>query len=153
MENKIINLRDYPNLLEECIDYVSQRWGLNRKIFEDCITSSMSTNHSLPRWYFMIKSNEIIGSFSLMTNDFVSRQDLGPYLSNLYVEEEERGKKLGEILLNHARKEAHKLGFQKLYLCTDHENYYEKYGWTHITNGYHTWNRESKIYAADTICE
>ena len=151
MDYKIIDLRDFPNLLETSIEYVSQRWGLNKKIFEDCITSSMNAANSLPRWYFMMKSDLIIGSYSLMTNDFVSRQDLWPYLSNLYVEEEERGKELGAALLNHARREAYMLGFKKIYLCTDHENYYEKYGWTHLTNGYHTWNRESKIYVAATL--
>lgn len=153
MELLIKDLREVPELLDVSIEYVSQRWGLNKRIFDECIRSSLTTDNSLPRWYFLLKGNEIIGSYSLMTNDFVSRQDLWPYLSNLYVEENERGKALGARLLEHGRREACKLGFTKVYLCTDHINYYEKYGWTHYTNGYHTWNRESKIYVADTISE
>lgn len=151
MEYKIINLRDVPGQLEASIEYVSQRWGLHRRIFEECIRCSMTTSHPLPRWYFMMKGEQIVGSYSLMTNDFVSRQDLWPYLSNLYIEETERGKELGSVLLEHARNEAYRLGFDKLYLCTDHINYYEKYGWKHHTDGYHVWNRESKIYVVDTI--
>jgi GNAT superfamily N-acetyltransferase len=150
MKHQIIDLRDYPNLLKEAIEYVAQRWGLHRRIFEECITSSMTTTSPLPRWYLLINGDEIIGSYSLMNNDFVSRQDLWPYLSNLYVDEKERGKGLGAVMLEHARQEAYKLGYNKLYLCTDHINYYEKYGWIHICNGYHTWNRESKIYMIET---
>lgn len=151
MKHQIIDLRDYPNLLKEAIEYVAQRWGLHRRIFEECITSSMTTTSPLPRWYLLINGDEIIGSYSLMNNDFVSRQDLWPYLSNLYVDEKKRGKGLGAVLLEHARQEAYKLGYNKLYLCTDHINYYEKYGWIHICNGYHTWNRESKIYMIETV--
>ncbi|MDQ0170555.1 GNAT family N-acetyltransferase [Paenibacillus tundrae] len=150
MKYQIIDLRDYPDLLKESIEYVAERWGLNRRIFEDCIISSMTTKNPLPRWYFMMKQDEIIGSYSLMNNDFVSRQDLWPYLSNLYIEQEQRGKGLGSVLMTHARQEAYKLGFSKLYLCTDHIDYYEKYGWVHLCNGYHTWNRESQIYVIDT---
>ncbi|MGF6355458.1 putative GNAT superfamily acetyltransferase [Paenibacillus sp. 4624] len=150
MEYQIIDLRDHSNLLKEAIEYVVKRWGLHRRIFEECITSSMTTTSPLPRWYFMINGDEIIGSYSLMNNDFVSRQDLWPYLSNLYISEKERGKNLGSVMMAHARHEAYKLGFSKLYLCTDHIDYYERYGWLHLCNGYHSWNRESKIYVIDT---
>ena len=46
----------------------------------------------------------------------------------------------------HGRGEAHHLGFEKVYLCTDHSGYYEKYGWKPIGKGFHPWGEESKIY-------
>jgi hypothetical protein len=55
------------------------------------------------------------------------------------------------VLLEHGRKEAGKLGYDKLFLCTEHINYYEKYGWRKIGIGYHPWGEESSIYSADTI--
>ncbi|NLC44947.1 MAG: GNAT family N-acetyltransferase [Clostridiales bacterium] len=56
--------------------------------------------------------------------------DLLPWLCALYVEEPERGKYFGSKLLEHGRQEALKLGFNKVYLCTDHIGYYVKYGWS-----------------------
>ncbi|MCM3706865.1 MULTISPECIES: GNAT family N-acetyltransferase [Cytobacillus] len=54
-----------------------------------------------------------------------------PWLACLYIDPACRGKKLGAILLDHGIEEAAKLGFKKLYLQTDLEGYYEKYGWVH----------------------
>ncbi len=101
----------------------------------------------------MVKGDEIIGGYGLITNDFISRQDLFPWLCALYIEENYRGKQLGSILLEHGRSEAAKLGYRKLYLGTDHDGYYEKYGWKHIANGFHPWGAESKIYERITIDE
>lgn len=151
MEYTIINVKDRPEYLERSINYFSDRWDIDHKIYENCITHSITTENVLPRWYILLKENEIVGGFSLLTNDFVSRGDLWPYLSALYVEETERGKALGSMLLEHGRKEAYKLGFRKVYLCTDHINYYEKYGWKCIGEGYHPWNEKTNIYEADAI--
>ena len=146
MNYEIISIRQQPQYLERGIDYFSTRWGIDRKIYEDSIVNSLTTESKLPRWYLMIREGDIIGSFGLITNDFVSRQDLYPYLCALYIEESERGKELGSKLLIHGRQEAKRLGFEKLYLCTDHNDYYEKYGWIYIAKGYHPWGDESKIY-------
>ncbi len=147
----ILGIRENPEYLERGIDYFSLKWGIDRKIYSDCITNSITTDNPLPRWYLMLKDNVIIGSYGLISNDFISRQDLYPWLCALYVEKDERGQRLGAELLEHGRKEASILGFRRLYLCTNHENYYEKYGWRHIANGYHPWNEESKIYEISSL--
>ena len=151
MNIQIIGVRENASYLEQCIDYFAQRWPVDRRIYDDCIRHSMTTDSPLPRWYLMLKDGRIIGSYGLITNDFISRGDLMPWLCALYVEEDQRGQQLGSVLLEHGRKQAAALGFSKLYLCTDHINFYEKYGWTHIANGYHPWGAESKIYAHSAI--
>lgn len=148
---EIISIREHPEYVSQCIQYFSEKWGLDNRIYEDCITHSLKADSPLPRFYLMIKDKKIIGAYSIIINDFVSRQDLWPYLSALYIEESERGNALGSVLLNHGREEAFKLGFSKIYLCTDHIQYYEKYGWTCITEGFHPWKRKSNIYVANTI--
>lgn len=147
MEYKIISVRENPEYLERAVDYFSTKWGIERIIYQDCISNSITTKSSLPRWYLMLNNDdEIIGSYGLITNDFISRQDLWPWLCALYVDENYRGKALGGKLLEHGRREAFKLGFEKLYLATDHIGYYEKYGWEYIGTGYHPWGDESRIY-------
>ncbi|MDF2543101.1 MAG: putative acetyltransferase [Herbinix sp.] len=151
MEERIISIRENPDFLTRGIDYFATKWGIERRIYEDCITNSLTTESKLPRWYLMLKNDEIIGCFGLIVNDFVSRQDLYPYLCALYIEESERGRELGSVLLDHGRNEANILGYSKVYLCTDHRSYYEKYGWKHIATGYHPWGTESRIYEIDSV--
>ena len=151
MSYNIIGIRENPEFAEQAIQYFSERWGIDERIYRDCIINSLTTSSKLPCFYLMIEGNRVIGGFGLITNDFVSRQDLFPYLCALYIEEDRRGDDLGSILLEHGRKESKRLGFDKLYLCTDHNDYYEKYNWRLIGEGYHPWNHVSKLYEADTI--
>lgn len=125
----ILNIHEHPDYLDRAVDYFSSKWGIDRQIYHDSISESITTNNPLPRWYLMLDGDRIIGSFGLIENDFMVRKDLKPWLCALYVEESKRCKGLGGKLLAHGRSESVKLGFNKLYLCTDHVGYYEKYGW------------------------
>ncbi|MCX7921454.1 MAG: bifunctional GNAT family N-acetyltransferase/class I SAM-dependent methyltransferase [Clostridia bacterium] len=151
MDFKIIGIRENKEYLERAIDYFTAKWGIDRRIYADCISNCITTSSPLPRWYLMLKDEEIIGGYGLISNDFISRQDLFPWLCALYVEENYRSRQLGSKLMEHGRIEAGKLGYQKIYLSTDYNSYYEKYGWKHIANGFHPWGAESKIYVNNTI--
>jgi len=151
MSLQIIGIRENPEYLERGIDYFAAKWGIDRRIYADSISHSITCDSPLPRWYLLLEDNEIIGSYGLITNDFISRQDLYPWLCALYIDESHRGRQLGAKLLEHGRLQAGKQGFSKLYLCTDHVGYYEKYDWKHIGFGYHPWGEESRIYEATSL--
>ena len=105
----------------------------------------------MPRWYVALsEEGKIAGGCGLIENDFVDRTNLCPYLCALFVEPEARGHGLGGRLLEYARRDGGALGFEKLYLCTDHTSYYEKYGWRHIGTGRHPWGSTSRIYEVET---
>ena len=150
LEHQIISVREHPDLLDRAVDYFSSKWGVDRQIYRDSISDSITTKNPLPRWYLMLKSHEIIGSFVLIENDFMVRKDLKPWLCALYVEEGERGKELGALLLSHARKEAKALGFDKVYLCTDHVGYYEKYGWRFFGMEDSEWGGQTRVYEIES---
>ncbi|TYQ17958.1 UNVERIFIED_CONTAM: putative acetyltransferase [Acetivibrio alkalicellulosi] len=151
MDFEIIGIRENSEYLEKAIDYFTEKWGMDRRIYEDCMSNSITAKSPLPRWFLMLNNNKIIGSYGLITNDFISRQDLYPWICALYVEENFRGNMLGAKLIEHGRIEAAKLGYKKIYLSTDHNGYYERYGWVHIGNGFHPWGAESRIYEHNTI--
>ena len=83
----------------------------------------------------LLKDNETIGCSALITNDFISRHDLYPWVACLFVEKKERGHEYGKLLLEHAEQEAKNMCFSAVYLTTDHDGYYEKYGWQRIEDG------------------
>lgn len=38
------------------------------------------------------------------------------------------------------------MGYGALYLTTDHDGYYEKYGWSRMEDGYNLFGERSRIY-------
>ncbi|GIN72772.1 hypothetical protein J14TS2_32470 [Bacillus sp. J14TS2] len=115
----IINLREHPEYKEIAITYFQSKWADedSMKVYEDSITHSLTTDNPLPIWYLMEQSDEIIGCAGLISNDFISRMDLWPWICALYIEENYRGRSLGEKLLTHAKADAKKAGFNHVSIC------------------------------------
>lgn len=150
MESIVVSVRENPRYLSLAVNYFSKKWGIDARVYENCISHSLDTQSPLPRWYLLMRNDTIIGSYGLIANDFISRQDLWPWLCALYIEESERNKGFGGMLLLHGRHEAKKLGFEKLYLSTDHTGYYERYGWRFLETAYGPFG-ESRVYEADAL--
>ena len=148
---KVINVRECPEWLDSAADYFSVKWNIDRQLYIDSMNDSLSTKNAVPRWYLMLRDDEIIGGFGLIENDFMIRTALCPWLCALYVEPAERGRQLGAKLLAHGCLEAARLGFSKVYLNTDHVGYYEKYGWRHIGDFAHQSGVDARVYEADAV--
>ncbi len=148
---KIISIKKHPEYKDVAIKYFQSKSGNpnNAKVYEDCITNCIATTSPLPQWYLLLDDSKIIGCAGLITNDFISRMDLYPWVCALYIEEEYRGNAYGSLLLDQAKTDAKAGNFSYLYLCTDHIGYYEKYGFKYIGIGYHPWGESSRIYAIE----
>jgi GNAT superfamily N-acetyltransferase len=145
----IINVKDYSQGIDKALNYIHGIWGneSNFNFYKDAIVHSALPGKPLPQFFLLLKNNEPIGCCALITNDFISRHDLYPWLACLYVAENERGNQYGNVLMEHAEREAKKAGFSSIYLTTDHDGYYEKYGWTRIEDGIDLFSgKSSRIY-------
>jgi GNAT superfamily N-acetyltransferase len=144
---KIISIRETPTYKDIAISYFQSKWpGVWPIIYEDCINHSLTTTNPLPQWYLLEKEAEIIGCAGLITNDFISRMDLYPWVCAIYIDENHRGNNYGSLLIEKAKMDSKDTKFESLYLCTDHIGYYEKFGFAYIGQGYHPWGDESRIY-------
>ena len=150
---KIELLTKESNLLEKGTEYFWRQWGTesNFNFYKDCIENSISDNKSLPKFYLMLDKDKIIGSYALLINDIISRQDLMPWFACLYVDENYRSLGLAEKLIRHGLNESQKKGFKTLYLSTDLNDFYEKKEWNYLSNGYGVDGNKIKIYSKETI--
>jgi GNAT superfamily N-acetyltransferase len=143
---EIISIRENPVYKDTAIEYFQLKWpSVMPKIYEDCISHSLTTSNPVPQWYLLEKESEIIGCAGLITNDFISRMDLYPWVCAIFIDEKYRGNNYGSLLIK-AKKDAKDANFENLYLSTDHIGYYEKFGFLYIGQGYHPWGDESRIY-------
>jgi GNAT superfamily N-acetyltransferase len=149
---RILGIREHPELLEEGARFFNMAFGGQNSygLYFDCIKASLTTKSPLPRWYLMMDDKKIAAGCGIITNDFISRMDLWPWLCALYVRNEYRGRSLSEQLLAHATAEAGRLGFEQLYLTTTLDGFYEKYGWTRIEDGFSVLDGPSRIYIKPT---
>jgi GNAT superfamily N-acetyltransferase len=149
----IINVKSYSGGVESAAAYIHGKWGRkeNYPFYLDAITHSSEPGKPLPRFYLLLKGEEICGCYALLTNDLISRQDIYPWLGCLFVEESERGRQLGSLLLKHGMGEAKQLNYSTLYLTTDHDGYYEKYGWRRMEDGYDLLGEPGRIYRIDLV--
>lgn len=144
----VISVREHPESTDRVVEYFQDKWATpeSSKVYENCIHYSLSTTSPLPHWYVLMDKDKIIGCAGLITNDFISRMDLYPWLCAVYIEPEYRGKRYFRLLLDKAVEDTIAGGFKNLYLSTDLTGYYEQYGFTFMGTGYHPWGESSRIY-------
>jgi GNAT superfamily N-acetyltransferase len=145
---RVVSIRQEPTYKECAAKYIHGKWGdeTNYPLYEDSIFGCVRSSDPLPHWYLLENQNEIIGCAGLIDHDFIDRTDLSPWLCSLYLEEEMRGKSLSALLIEQAISDAAKEGFGKLYLCTELEGFYEKYGFRYIGDGKYPDGEPARTY-------
>ena len=93
----------------------------------------------------LIDNNELLGFISLFPKDAKEEPDLSPWFATIYVKSNYRGKGYSKLLANAIINEARNRGFKTLYLKTELDNYYEKYGAKYIK----MINDTEKLYKID----
>ena len=91
-------------------------------------------------------NNEICGYCTVAKTDCIPNLIYTPYIGYLFVDEECRGNRLSQKLIVYSMKYLKSIGFNKVYLVSDHENLYEKYGFKVIDRKMSPWGSEEKIY-------
>ncbi|WP_166242653.1 GNAT family N-acetyltransferase [Paenibacillus turpanensis] len=148
---ELFELNDKKKSLDELTAYVWSKWGTtsNFSFYQDCMLHSLTKSSDVPKFYFAADGEKVVGCFALLRSELVSRQDLTPWFACLFVEEEYRGHSLGAKFLQYAAEEAKKFGYEKLYLSTSLENYYEKYNWEYMADCNYFNGEKTKVYGKE----
>lgn len=129
MEYKIVRLSEQPEIKEQAAQWFHEKWNIPLEAYLESMEESLAGQGAVPRWYVAVEGNRIIGGMGVIENDFHDRKDLAPNVCAVYTEEDRRGRGVAGALLNDVCEDMKKRGIDTLYLLTDHDSFYERYGW------------------------
>lgn len=152
---KIYNIKDKQEYLKEVAILTQNEWGksnLTKQEYEIKINKKIEKIKKFfdNKYYcklILLKEDELIGFISIFPTDGDERKDLTPWYATMYVKDKFRGKGYSKILNKAILEEAKKRKIKRLYLKTDLENYYEKFGAIYmekLSNG-------EKLYYIDLV--
>lgn len=131
---EFVKLLEHPQYIDLVADWMytafceQDRPSLTRFDIKKRLETSCSD--TLPMVFIAIIEGECVGTFSLYQNDLAG-ESVTPWLASLFVRPDLRGKGVGRFLIDSVSRVAKEMGFETLYLRTEHTAaYYDKLGWT-----------------------
>lgn len=130
---EIVNIKENSEYLSEYIELCSYEWGskktkLEMQKYVEEKRKSILNDEKVISILGLVDNNNLIGFISLFKYDGEDRKDLTPWYATMYVKKEYRNRGYSKLLNDAILKETVKLGYKKVYLKTELENYYEKFG-------------------------
>lgn len=137
---KIFDIKEKLEYIKEVAILTQNEWGsikegqdgFNEKIDKKIkkIKESLGLNNYCK--LILLDGDTLIGFISIFPQDGSEFNNLTPWYATMYVKKEYRGFGYSKILNNAVLKEAKNRGFDKIYLKSELNNYYEKFGATYI---------------------
>lgn len=158
---RIIPVRSCEWLIPRACLWFAQKWSIAQSEYEQSMRESHANfcakKHScgginlIPQWYVVLKGENIIAGAGVIDNDFHARKDLSPNVCALYVEQDYRKMGVARALLEFIRRDMG--AYERLYLVTSHEDFYEKCGWSYVCDVQTDDGEGGRIYEIGTLRE
>lgn len=131
---EIKSLKSCRCFLNEIADWHYHEWqhlypaDTIHDFIEDLKQSLADT--AVPGTWVLMDENKPVGSASIVRHDMETNRHLSPWLANVFIKPEYRGKGLGRILINHVQEQARSIGVAEIYLFTENRSkLYKSLGW------------------------
>ena len=129
MDYKIIRLKDAPTLLDQAAYWFHEKWQIPLEAYKESMNACLNSKNAIPQWYMAMENDKIICGMGVIENDFHNRKDLTPNVCAVYTQKDKRCNGIAGALLNYVCDDMKEKGIDTLYLLTDHDSFYERYGW------------------------
>ena len=125
---RFVSLRETPALMGPAAAWFHEKWRVPEKAYLECMEACLKDETDYD-WYLCLAEGRIVGGLGVIANDFHPRKDLTPNVCAVYTEEAHRRRGIAGRLLAMAVEGMRAKGISPLYLLTNHEGFYERYGW------------------------
>lgn len=125
---RIVDLRDKTEIKEKAAEWFHSKWGVPTEAYLECMDGYLSGETEYG-WYLCLDEDKIVAGLGVIENDFHDRKDLTPNVCAVYTEEEYRCQGIAGRLLDYVVKTCKSKDISPLYLITNHNGFYERYGW------------------------
>ena len=132
MKYEIITLSAHPEMKKPMARWFHEKWGIPEEAYLESMEECLAGKSAVPEWYVAFGGGRIIGGLGVIENDFHNRPDLAPNVCAVFVEPDCRGQGIAGALLDYVCKDMNNRGISPLYLLTDHNSFYERYGWEYL---------------------
>ena len=132
MKYEIITLSAHPEMKKPMARWFHEKWGIPEEAYLESMEECLAGKSAVPEWYVALGGERIIGGLGVIENDFHNRPDLAPNVCAVFVEPDCRGQGIAGALLDYVCKDMNNRGISPLYLLTDHNSFYERYGWEYL---------------------
>lgn len=129
MNYRILRLVDQPELKERAARWFHEKWNIPLSAYLESMEECLKKENAVLQWYVAVEGERIIGGLGVIANDFHNRKDLTPNVCAVFVEEDKRCNGIAGALLQFVCADMKERGIDTLYLLTDHDSFYERYGW------------------------
>ena len=99
-----------------------------------------------PRVFMLVNDDEIISFCTYVHQDEINALDMYPWIGFVYTYEQYRGNHYFGKLLNHILSLAKEAKHERIYVSTNENGLYEKYGFTYYKNMLDITGNDSRIY-------
>ena len=110
---------------------------------------SMLQNWDFSGWesvFVACHFDKIVAMATIMKTDYYPLPQIFPWVSTIFVDENYRGNRISQQLVDHANNYAKTLGFNATYIPTDIVGLYEKYGYEYIKDITNYGNGTDRLY-------
>ena len=129
MDYTILRLTEQPDRKDQAAQWFHANWNVPLDAYLESMEHSLQGSGPVPAWYMALEGERIIAGLGVIENDFHNRKDLAPNVCAVYTEPDRRGRGIAGALLRFACADMKRQGIDTLYLITDHQHFYERYGW------------------------
>ena len=147
---KICSIREMPEYIPVILEDMAEYWW-------ECLTWTRGHMQqslkavTIPDTYIAFENGEYIGMYTLLVKNLLFSEETGLWVGTLYITPKARGNHFSPVLLEHAERMGGLLGYDEVYLASDHVNLYEKFGFQESGPDLCIWGEPTKMYVHDTI--
>lgn len=143
---KIKELKNGTELTNQFLEFVKNcSWEECKDHIADMIQNWNFTDWE--RMFVAICDGKIVGMTSIMKSDYYPLPKIYPWISCVFVSEENRGNRISEKLIDYANDYAKSIGFNKTYISSNFMGLYEKYGYNYVKDIMNYSNTIDRLYA------